>query len=104
MTRDKERLCLGRRDFIKATAMAVVGSTLAGTSVYAKGMGILSKHQFGGGYGRIGNKLLCLSEFPEQHVEMIDSIRSNHGIDLRVSLIEVSYGNPWDLIESARLD
>ena len=102
MTKDKERLYLGRRDFIKTTAMAVVGSTLAGTSVYAKGIGILSKPQFGGGYGRRNNKLLCLSEFPEQHVEMINSIRSNHGTDLQVSLIEANYGNPWNLVESVR--
>jgi hypothetical protein len=102
MIKGKERLCLGRRDFIKTTAMALVGSTLAGTSVYAKGMGLLSRPRFGGGYGEKKNKLLCLSEFPEEHLQMIDSIRSNQGIDLQVSLIDVNYGNPWNLMESIR--
>jgi hypothetical protein len=100
MSKDKERLCIGRRDFIKTTAMAVVGSTLAGPSIYARETGILSRSQFGGSYGEKNNKLLCLSEFPEEHLKMIDSIRSDHGIDLQVSLIEVNFENPWDLVES----
>jgi hypothetical protein len=99
MTEDKKRLGIGRRDFIKTTAMAVVGSTLAGTSLYARETGILSKPRFGGGYGEKNNRLLCLSEFPEEHLEMINSIRSDHGIGLQVSLIEVNFKNPWDLIE-----
>jgi hypothetical protein len=78
MTKDKERLCVGRRDFIKTTAMAVVGSTLAGTSIYARETGILPKPRFGGGYGEKNNRLLCLSEFPEEHLKMIDSIRMNY--------------------------
>ncbi len=102
MAKDKERLYVGRRDFIKTTAMAVVGSTLAGTSIYARETGILPKPRIGRGYGEKNNKLLCLSEFPEEHIKMIDSIRFNHGIDLQVGLIDVNFGNPWNLMESIR--
>ncbi len=100
MVDEKKGPYLGRRDFIKTAAMAVVGSTLAGPSIYAKEKGILPKPQFGGGYGEQNNKLLCLSAFPEDNLEMINAIRSDHGIDMQVSLTKVNFYNPYDLVES----
>ena len=47
---------VGRRDFVKTSATAVIGSTLSGKSAYPEETGVSPKPESGGGRNRKRNK------------------------------------------------
>jgi hypothetical protein len=101
MSEDQKGMYLGRRDFIKTTAMAVVGSTLAGKSIHEEETEIPSKPESNRNRNRKrNNKLLCLSGFPERDKEFIESIESNTELDFHVSMIQFNIREPQNLMES----
>ena len=100
MRKDQKGIYVGRRDFIKTTAMAVMGSTLSYKSVYANETGILSEPESGGGNRKKNRKLLCLSASPETDKELIESIKTNPELDFHVSMIPFNIREPQELMES----
>ncbi|MBN1832962.1 MAG: hypothetical protein JW896_12725 [Deltaproteobacteria bacterium] len=101
MNEDQKGMYLGRRAFIKTSAMAVVGSTLAGKSVYAEETGIQPKPEsHRGRNGKRNNKLLCLSGFPERDKEFIESIESNTELGFHVRMLQFNIREPQQLMES----
>jgi hypothetical protein len=105
MSEDQKAICVGRRDFIKTTAMAVMGSTLSYKSVYAKETETPSKSESGHGRNRKrNNKLLCLCGYPERDKEFIESIKSNTELDFHVSMIPFNIREPQKLMESIQFE
>ncbi len=99
-SKDKKGIYLGRRDFIKTTAMAVIGSALPFSGVHAKDAEILPKPGPGGRNRKRNKNLLCLSESPGMHNELIKSIKSNPEIGFHITIIQVNYQEPQRLMES----
>ena len=99
--KEKDVLSVGRRDFIKTTTMAVVGSTLASTGLNAKETGIKTPETNDKVESNM-KKLLCLSEFPEMDSKIIEYIKANNEIALNVNLIKVDYRDPQKLVESVK--
>ena len=99
MSKGQRDIYLGRRDFIKTSAMAVIGTTLSGKSAYAEETGILSKPESDRNWKR-NKKLLCLSRSPEMDNKLIESIKSNPELAFHVSMIEFNIREPQKLMES----
>lgn len=105
MSEDQKGIYVGRRSFIKTSAMAVVGSTHAMKGVYAEETGTPSKPESNSGRdGTRNNKLLCLSGFPERDGKFIESIKSNTELDFHVSMIQFNIREPQKLMESIRAE
>jgi hypothetical protein len=100
MSKDKKGISLGRRDFIKTAAMAVVGSTLSFASLHAKDLEILSKPESVGRYRRKNKNLLCLSEYPSGYNKLIKLIESKPDIDFQINPIQVNFKNTQGFMES----
>ena len=100
MSEDQRAIHLGRRDFIKTSAMAVMGSTLAGKSIYADETETLIKPESNRGRnGKRNNRLLCLSGYPERDKEFIESIESNRELDFQVKMLQFNIREPQKLME-----
>lgn len=101
MSENQRGIYLGRRDFIKTSAMAVVGSTLAGKSVYAEETGTPSKTESNRGRNRKrNNRLLCLSGYPERDKAFIESIESNSELDFHVRMLQFNIREPQNVMGS----
>jgi hypothetical protein len=87
---------VGRRDFIKATAIAGVAVNLPGTGLVAQNTERTSKARHGG----TKKKLLCLTDYQTVHEQLIESIRSLPATDLVVSHIKVHYQKPQEIIDT----
>ena len=101
MSVDEKGIYVGRRDFIKTSAMAVLGSTLSNKIVYAEETGIPPEPGSSGDIRRNEN-LLCLSRFPEMDKKLIESIKSNPELGFHVSMIEFNIREPQKLMESVQ--
>lgn len=99
--KEKNGTNLGRRDFIKTTTMAVVGSTLASTGLNAKETGIKVPETNDKVRSNM-KKLLCLSEFPEMDTKLIESLKADNEIGLNINLIKVDYRDPPKLMETIK--
>jgi hypothetical protein len=105
MSEDQKGICVGRRNFIKTSAMAVIGTTLSSKSVYAEETRIPSKSESNSARKRKrNNKLLCLSGFPERDKEFAESIKSNPELDFHVSMIPFNIREPQKLLESIQFE
>ncbi len=91
---DKKRFNVGRRDFIKAVAIAGAAAALPGGSL--SGIGPEEAH----GQKRAGGKknILCLSDNPETHAKFIESIGAIPGTAIRVSSVKVDFKKPEEII------
>ncbi len=99
-SKDKKGICIGRRDFIKTSAMAVVGSTISLSNAQGNETEILSKPELGFRNRQRNKNLLCLSESTSMYKELLDSIKANPEIDFNVSMAQVKYHEPQKLTES----
>lgn len=97
--KEKDVLSVGRRDFIKTTTMAVMGSALASTGLNAKETEVLLKPETNGKVESNVKKILCLSEFPEMDTKLIESLKADDEIGLNINLIKVDYRDPPKLME-----
>ncbi len=100
MSKTQKGIHVGRRDFIKTTAMAVVGSTLMNKSAYGENTLIRSNAERGGRYLIKNNKLLCISESPNEFRDLITAINSMDEIGLEAIQTRVNYQKPQRLMES----
>jgi hypothetical protein len=88
--------CLGRRNFIKTTALASVAAGFPGSALNAQVDDSPSRPKSGG----TPRKLLCLSDPQAPHDKLIESIKSIPGTDLLVSHIKVDYRKPQEIVQS----
>ncbi|MBN1568640.1 MAG: twin-arginine translocation signal domain-containing protein [Acidobacteria bacterium] len=89
---------VGRRDFIKATAIAGVAVNLPGAKLVAQNTEGPPKAKHGGAK----KKLLCLTDNQIVHERLIESIRSLPATDLLISHIKANYQRPQEIIDTVR--
>ena len=98
MSEDQKGIDVGRRDFIKTSAMAVIGTTLSSGSAYAEETGNMAKSESSSVGNKIRNKkLLCLSGFPEKDNKLIESIESNRELDFHVKMHQFDIREPFGI-------
>ena len=91
---DQRKLCVGRRGFIKTTALASVAATLPVTGLFGQN----SKNPSTPLPDNRKRKLLFLSNDPETYEGFVESIKSLSGSDLTVSSIKVNYQKPEEIV------
>lgn len=87
---------VGRRDFIKTTAISSMAAAFPGKAFPGQSAGGSSK----GGTAATKKKLLCLTESPAAFEKLMESIRSIPGIDLPLNTITVNFQKPQEVIQS----
>lgn len=87
---------VGRRDFIKTTAMAGVAATLSEKSPAGKATESTTEQRWK------GKKLLFLSDSPEAYERFIESLKSIPETNLLVSPIKVNFQKPQEIIPVIR--
>jgi hypothetical protein len=92
------RAHVGRRDFIKATAIAGVAVSLPETKLVAQSAGSPSREKSSGAK----KKLLCLTDPQIAHERLIESIKSLPATDLLISHLKVDFHKPQDVIDAVR--
>lgn len=90
---DLMKIRVGRRNFIKATAMAGVAATLP-VAVPESRRAAISAVKPGAGTKR----LLMLSDNPKSYEGWIETVQSRSGQDLRISSLQVDYQKPDEII------
>jgi hypothetical protein len=89
---------VGRRNFIKTTAMAGVAATLPAASATGQNVAIAAARPPG-----VRNmKLLFLSDNPKAYEGLVESIKSRSGKNLQISSIQVNYQKPDEVIRILR--
>ncbi len=89
---------VGRRDFIRTTAMAAMAANLPETNLLGQDTGGFVKSKPAG----MKRKLLCLSDSPATSEKVIESIRSIKEVDFIVNETTVNYQKPQEVIESVQ--
>jgi hypothetical protein len=89
---------VGRRDFIKTTAMAGVAATMPGTALLAQNAAKPSEPKA----GRTQKKVLCLSDSPPNFERLAQSIRSISGTNLLVTQSAVDFQNPPQVLQAVK--
>lgn len=84
---------LGRRDFIRTTAIAGVAGALPKVSAFAQETPGPVRPTYAGK----GRKVLLLSSNPGAHGSLVDAIRAVKEYDVAVETVKVDYGNPKDI-------
>lgn len=84
---------LGRRDFIRTTAIAGVAGALPTVSAPAQETPGPVRPTYAGK----GRKVLLLSSRPEAHGSLVEAIRAIKEYDVAVETVKVDYGNPKDI-------
>ena len=95
---DSKAIHVGRRDFIKASAMAGMAATLPGTALPGQGTGGLSRSQPGG----MKKKLLCLNDAPAAFEKFWDSVKSVKEVDSAANPVTVNYQKPQEVAAAIR--
>jgi L-fucose isomerase-like protein len=85
---------IGRRDFIKTTAIAGMAGTLPATGILAQEARSPMKPRYSKGKQR---NLLFMSSNPAAHESLINSIKSIKEFDFVVEPVKVNYQNPKDI-------
>ena len=85
---------IGRRDFIKTTAIAGMAGTLPATGILAQEAGSPIKPRYSKGKQRT---LLFMSSNPAAHEQLINAIKSIKEYDFVVDPVKVNYQNPKDI-------
>jgi hypothetical protein len=96
VTKEALRDNVGRRDFIKTTAMAGVAATIPGAALLSQNTAKPSELKT----NRTQKKVLCLSDSPQSHERLVQSIKSIPGTDLLVTLTGVNYENPQEVLRA----
>jgi len=91
-----KKIYVGRRDFIKATAMTGVAATLSEKSLAGQAAERTTEQR------HEGKKLLFLSDSPETFERFIESLRSIPETKLLVSPIKVDFQKPQEIIPVIR--
>jgi L-fucose isomerase-like protein len=84
---------LGRRDFIKTTAIASMAGALPATSILGQDSGIPMKPRYKGKQ----RKLLFLSDNPTEYEPLINRIKSIKEFDFVVDPVKADFKNPKDI-------
>ena len=101
MSEDQKGMYVGRRNFIKTSAMAVIGTTLSSKSAFAEKKENPSRPESNGGRNRKRNKkLLCLNGSTERDKKLMASIESNPELDFYVRMLQFNIREPQKLMES----
>jgi hypothetical protein len=87
---------VGRRKFIKTTALASVAATIPGTALLGQGTEKPSKPK----PDKLQKKVLCLSESQTMPERLISSIKSIPGTDLLVTSISVNFQNSQEISQA----
>jgi hypothetical protein len=96
---DQKPVCVDRRDFIKATALAGIAGTLPVAGVIAKNAPIPSKSRNAGKT----RKVFFVSDSPSSYEKLIDSIKAIREYEFQVIPIEASLQRkPQDVGRSVR--
>ncbi len=95
---DPNETHVGRRDFIKTTALSSVAAALPVTGLAGQDSGGLVK----AGTGGAKKKLLCLTDSPKAFEKFMESIRAIDGIDLPLNQITVNYQKPQEIVQAIR--
>jgi hypothetical protein len=94
--KNHKEIHVGRRDFIKTTALAGMAATLSETRLAGQDSEGPSERR------RMGKKLLFMSDSPENYEQLIESIKSIPGANLLVSPIKVNFQKPQEIIPVIR--
>ncbi|MBN2039433.1 MAG: hypothetical protein JW864_05290 [Spirochaetes bacterium] len=102
MSKEKERFNLGRRDFIKTSALAVLGSALPFTRLHAKESDLNSKQISSAQYRKNKYKMLYLTGSQPQYDKLLLSIQADKEIKFEISAAQVNYKNPQHIMDSIK--
>jgi L-fucose isomerase-like protein len=86
---------IGRRDFIKTTAIAGMASTLPASGAFAQEAAKPIKPRYNGKQ----RKLLFLSDNPTAYESLINSIKGIREFDFVVDSVKADYKNPKDILK-----
>ena len=89
---------VGRRDFIKTTAMAGVAATLPAGTLLSQVPGTPAKAAFGGKTKR----LLCLTDSPAAFEGFFEQIRAVKEVDFLLNPVTVNYQKPQEVIDAVK--
>jgi L-fucose isomerase-like protein len=92
----KETCCschVGRRDFLKTSAVAGMVAAIPATSIFGQEDSNVSKPRRTGAQRNV----LFINDTPEAHASFVDSIRAIKGMDLQVTSAKVNYRQPEEI-------
>jgi hypothetical protein len=98
VTKEAPKDNVGRRDFIKTTAMASVAASIPGAALLNQNAVKPSESKA----GRTQKKVLCLSNSPQFHERLVQSIKSIPGINFLVTLTGVDYQKPKEVLRAIK--
>jgi hypothetical protein len=96
VTKDAFTSHVGRRSFIKTTAIAGVAATIPGTALPGQNAAKPSEQKVNRGQ----KKLLCLSGSSTTHAQLIPSIKSIPGTSFLVKQFEVNFNKPEEVLRA----
>jgi hypothetical protein len=98
VTKEASKDSVGRRDFLKTTAMVGVAAAIPGTALLAQDAAKTSASKT----NRAPKKVLCLSGSQQSHERLIQSIQSLEGTNLLVTQTTVDFQNPPQVLQAIK--
>ena len=96
MLKETPKCHIGRRDFIRTTAIAGVASAIPGTTLLGQNAPKPSEPKANQGQ----KKLLCLSASPTSNASLVQSIKTIPGTDILVKQVGVNFQNPTEVLQA----
>jgi hypothetical protein len=96
VTKEASKDRVGRRDFIRTTAIAGVAATIPGTSLLCQNVAKPSELKAHSAQ----KKLLCLCNSPTAYSQLVQSIKSIPGTDFLVKQVGVDFQNPAEVLQA----